>query len=128
MAWDVGGGGRARAGILGLETKEGGRKEKRERERGNRGRGTGAPENSNKLSFAVQYSFRPHNNPARRWHCGRPEKILIQSGKCTGVLTKLNVCVNSTSATAEDARSLSLFHFFSPWELCVFRHSHLTER
>lgn len=47
------------------EMMERGREGRREREREKAG-GTEAPENSNKLSFAVQYSFRPHNNPARR--------------------------------------------------------------
>lgn len=47
------------------EMMERGRERRREREREKAG-GTEAPENSNKLSFAVQYSFRPHNNPARR--------------------------------------------------------------
>lgn len=90
MAWDAGGGGRERARARARErsdTKVGKEKERKrvEEMEDERGRRTEAPENSNKLSFAVQYSFRPHNNPARRWHRGHPEKILIQSGKCGGL-------------------------------------------
>lgn len=60
---------------------------RKRKESGGWGRGrTEAPENSNKLSFAVQYSFRPHNNPARCRHRGRVARKSLYRAENAGGL------------------------------------------